>query len=522
VFIITISVLLSAEIFSQPDLRIDPNDVRFRSVFDRIDSTFFINEGDQVLSIDSLGFALNTFYNISFEDNRQIPFIIPPNDTITAYVILENFYHISVTDTIDTVFVYNNGNESPRELKIKIDFFDDDMVTVTCNVRDEIQQPIDDAQLYYFYYGTYLVTSARTDPSGYYSISLPKGSYTIAASKDGYRTMFNNSTPDPFFAPLVQIDSGQTVSVDYELPALATTDYSVSGTVKDTITGNIINKGVVVVRKGNHTPSRMLLENPGVFAGFIQPDGSYSVNVESDSFYFVQAYSNYFLPGFYNDDENASVFWQDADSLLINSNLTGKNLFLQRDLSFGGGTSTGNIILPSYESIGYDGITVIARSVFNGALYSYNFGKDDATFRVNNLPFGTYELIAQRVGLPNAVSEQFTIDSLNTSVDGLTITFNLTDVDDLISQPLDFVLYQNYPNPFNPTTTISFLLPKSEFVSLKIFDVLGREVAVLVNDYLTAGKYEIDFIADKLSSGIYFYKIQTDIFTETKKLILIK
>ena len=99
--------------------------------------------------------------------------------------------------------------------------------------------------------------------------------------------------------------------------------------------------------------------------------------------------------------------------------------------------------------------------------------------------------------------------------------------------PAEFILEQNYPNPFNPSTKIRFTIPsviatppergkQSQIVSLKVYDILGREVAALVNEEKTAGSYEIEFNASKLSSGIYFYKIQAGSFTETKKMILMK
>ncbi|MBN8570329.1 MAG: T9SS type A sorting domain-containing protein [Ignavibacteria bacterium] len=83
-------------------------------------------------------------------------------------------------------------------------------------------------------------------------------------------------------------------------------------------------------------------------------------------------------------------------------------------------------------------------------------------------------------------------------------------------------LKQNYPNPFNPSTTISFSLPKSDFVSLKIFDVSGKEVTELVNKNLTQGSYDVKFDASGLTSGVYFYKLITGNFVSTKKMMLIK
>jgi len=86
----------------------------------------------------------------------------------------------------------------------------------------------------------------------------------------------------------------------------------------------------------------------------------------------------------------------------------------------------------------------------------------------------------------------------------------------------DFKLEQNYPNPFNPTTSIKYSLPEQEFISLKIFDILGKEVATLVNEIKPSGNYEVQFDASNLSSGVYFYQLRAGNFTETKKMLLAK
>lgn len=88
--------------------------------------------------------------------------------------------------------------------------------------------------------------------------------------------------------------------------------------------------------------------------------------------------------------------------------------------------------------------------------------------------------------------------------------------------PSVYRMNQNYPNPFNPSTKINFALPKSSYVSLKVFDVTGKEVATLVNENLNVGTYEYEFNATKLNSGIYFYRINAEGFTATKKMMLIK
>jgi hypothetical protein len=85
-----------------------------------------------------------------------------------------------------------------------------------------------------------------------------------------------------------------------------------------------------------------------------------------------------------------------------------------------------------------------------------------------------------------------------------------------------FVLGQNYPNPFNPATTISFSVPTQSFVSLKVFDTLGREVSTLLSEQLSAGAYSSRWNTAGLSSGIYFYQLQAGDFLAAKKMILLK
>lgn len=88
--------------------------------------------------------------------------------------------------------------------------------------------------------------------------------------------------------------------------------------------------------------------------------------------------------------------------------------------------------------------------------------------------------------------------------------------------PADYKLSQNYPNPFNPVTKINYALPKSGFVTLKVYDMLGREVVNLINENKTAGNYSVDFNASSLSSGAYFYRLEVNGFVDTKKMMLLK
>jgi hypothetical protein len=120
-----------------------------------------------------------------------------------------------------------------------------------------------------------------------------------------------------------------------------------------------------------------------------------------------------------------------------------------------------------------------------------------------------------------AVGDEGTI--LRTTNGGTTFYEEETN----LTQPKSFFLSQNYPNPFNPSTKIKFQIPgqarnDNNLVTLKVYDLLGREVATLVNEEKPAGEYEIEFDGTRLPSGIYFYQLKAGNYIETKKMVLLK
>ncbi|MBK7255618.1 MAG: T9SS type A sorting domain-containing protein [Ignavibacteria bacterium] len=157
--------------------------------------------------------------------------------------------------------------------------------------------------------------------------------------------------------------------------------------------------------------------------------------------------------------------------------------------------------------------------VLNGdsgrVLFSYNFG----TATTN-----TVEQVSALKSIDGNVSTEF----LGGSRTGKLICFSggpngVIGINNIAgSVPEKFSLSQNYPNPFNPVTNLEFGISKLGFVSLKVFDVLGKEVVTLVNEKLSPGIYEAEFDGSSLSSGIYFYKLEAGDFIETKRMILIK
>jgi outer membrane protein assembly factor BamB len=151
-------------------------------------------------------------------------------------------------------------------------------------------------------------------------------------------------------------------------------------------------------------------------------------------------------------------------------------------------------------------------------IFSYNFPGDRIN-TVNVMPSidgnYSYELLAGTKGEAGTFSGK--VACFSGGVD--TVSTNLISKE---ARPENFELYQNYPNPFNPATKIRFTISELQLTSLKVYDILGREVSKLVDEELPAGNYEIEFDASPLSSGIYFYTLNAGEFVETKKMILLK
>ena len=522
-----IFLLLASVSFAQPELDIKPNRIEFEDLFNRFDYAFLINKGDQILTIDSIAYN-DSIYIIDYENNLQLPFTILPDDSVRMNVTLSGFYYVTLTDTSDTMFVFNNGINSPKPLEVRIRFFEDEYGEFNGTVSDSLD-PVDSATVYFFYNGIYLLGTAQTNSSGNYQITLPVGEYTIGVEKDGYYVVFHDSTYDPFFAEFVALNLGDVKTIDFNLKRIDDPNLSISGQIIDSTNNIIINRGIVIVRGGTHVPIGKIKANPTLIdtiqtlAGFIKPDGSYKVYAQLPDYYFLQAYTNNFLPGYYNDEGLASVYWQSADSLLIDNNIIDKNISLVRDSSWGAGSIGGFITFSTPgDQQEFEGIIIFAKNINNGALYSYNFGKELGDYKVTNIPYGTYELVAQRIGLDNAISQTVTIDPFNNQISGINLNFVISDLQSETGIPDGFVLYQNYPNPFNPKTIIEFQISELNFVKLKVYDVLGNEIAILVNEEKSPGYYQVEFDSSNLASGVYFYQLSVGSMTNIKKMVVLK
>jgi hypothetical protein len=136
----------------------------------------------------------------------------------------------------------------------------------------------------------------------------------------------------------------------------------------------------------------------------------------------------------------------------------------------------------------------------------------------------SYSFITKSGAVVEAVASDTTASNSGIiQTDGATwSSTNTVGVENEDQIPTQYSLSQNYPNPFNPSTKIKYQMPKSGLTTLKIYDILGKEVATLVNENKMAGYYEINFDASQLASGIYIYQLKANDFVFSKKMILLK
>jgi len=179
-------------------------------------------------------------------------------------------------------------------------------------------------------------------------------------------------------------------------------------------------------------------------------------------------------------------------------------------------TITGTV---SFQASSNVVITIIGMTPTAQSTVKNNSTTGAYTLRVSS-KLSSYEVFG--INLPQGY-DQINLHDVPPGATNVNLNYIFTDVKERTTGiPQSYSLSQNYPNPFNPTTNINYDIPNESFVNITVYDYLGREVITLVNREQKAGKYVVSFDATNLSSGIYFYKITSNEFVQTKKMILLK
>jgi hypothetical protein len=283
---------------------------------------------------------------------------------------------------------------------------------------------------------------------------------------------FNGSSPGCSGSGCHSFSDG---AVSFSLIDSLNVEVTVSGT-SSRVGGELVdNNGNVVdvINSTNSNPFILTAPAPGVYlvnAGYDSPQRrwdsttvTFNVPVELSSFIASV------------NENDVTLFWQTATEL----------------------NNSGFGVERMHRNNEWNEIGFVSGNGTTTEIHSYTFTDKD-------VPAGTYNYRINQI-----------------DYDGTNEYFELEQVIE-INPPRNFNLLQNYPNPFNPGTTISFVIPEKSNVVITIFNSIGEDVITLVNENKEAGSYEVNFDATGFTSGIYYYKLQTDGFAQTKKMILMK
>jgi len=306
--------------------------------------------------------------------------------------------------------------------------------------------------------------------------------------------------------------------------------YSIAGVITYNTTGLHVNGGYVkAIRLDMNTREVLILDSTG-----INPtNGSYLLNnVRSDSVDIVafpnDISENDFVPTYHP----ATIYWENATTVNLVQNMNDINISVykaesERILGSIGGDAILNFLpagLLNGSGLQFKADAIIYAKVGN-TFKNFSISSSLEQYNITSLPPGNYKIIANRLGYTSdsitvTLTSGINIDTVNFVLDTLNNSVGIQNINTNILN--DYFLSQNFPNPYNPVTNIEFVIPKLGFIKLKIYDLLGREIAVLVNEELVPGHYRIDFNGSNLTSGIYFYRLEAGSFTVTKKMVLIK
>lgn len=306
--------------------------------------------------------------------------------------------------------------------------------------------------------------------------------------------------------------------------------YTISGTVRYAGSGTLVTGGQVkAIRLDLYTREVLSVDST-----IIQANGTFNLIRTRNDTVDVIAFPNDiieqdFVPTFYP----STIQWQNSQRVYVGGNVSNINIdVIPATPVTSNGSISGNAIL-NYLPAGLlngNGLPFKSKTIIyakQGSLYrSFSVSNNNEAYGMIALPPGNYDIIVNRVGYTSASANVTLSGGNNFTIDNLVFTLNPLDrvgiqnIGTTVSK--DFVLHQNYPNPFNPETKIRFEVVAAKNINISVFDMLGKEVAILVNKKFTPGTYEVSFDASKLSSGIYFYKLITDDFVDTKKMVLIR
>ena len=368
-----------------------------------------------------------------------------------------------------------------------------------------------------------------TDDQGNYSLEInlywftiptPVLGFIVSASKDDHQTEFYQEKKTAYEADVLWAFSDTTFTdIDFTLNPQNET-HAISGTISSESGGTIFQAFVIGVNASSSEVVFTVSNN----------DGSYFLNGLQQGYYYLLFVAGGYIPEFYDN----ALTWEEATPVWVEGVVTDINAVLTPLAVFSGdpnGIFSGRVCDQNGNPLAGAMVTMQLR---NGPLTGYAMSDHDGMFQIPWENSGEYQITISKVNY-SSCSAWITVNAQQPPSDSLIFTLqktftNLPDRDHGNGEnelPAAYRLYRNYPNPFNPITNIQFDLPEKKNISLMIYDILGHPVRELLNSVLPAGTYTYtwdgtDQHGHSVSSGVYFYVLQTPVERHVGKMVLQK
>ncbi|MBP1658234.1 MAG: Por secretion system C-terminal sorting protein [Bacteroidetes bacterium] len=357
-----------------------------------------------------------------------------------------------------------------------------------------------------------------TNPSGKFFAQVVAGrSYVGMAAMVGFNPVLYENTTDPTQATILRIDA-DTSGINFSLTSKSGGTSSMQGMIRD--------------EEGSEVPARIILfprpkggeDKPAVFV-HTDSTGTFELNDLPPGTYTILTIPfGDCSPGYYKEGTTSVVSWIDADTVVVNGSPAALTVTLPRLRSEGLTRISGRVL--SVNHTGLPGVRIVARTSA-GTIAGYGLSDRTGAYEMEAVTSGALTLFVDRFQF-NLVQSPLTVPQNTyalTNVDFVLTSSYPTGVEAAGTLPVTTLLHQNFPNPFNPSTTIRYDVGEEASVELRVYDVIGREVATLASGVHQVGRYVTVLDGSHLSSGVYFCVLRVNgsrSYTRTTRMLLMK